>query len=267
MYEMSRSTLMKTAPSVFADGQHESCSSRYTHIPTIHIIEALDTEGWKPVQALQSRARILDRKNHTKHSVRFRHVSHLDAREMGVVPEIILFNSHDGSSSYQIHAGIYRFLCCNGLIIADATLGHQRIRHSGDVVSQVIEGVYSIMEDLPALPEKIERMKSVQLDGQEQIAFAKAAMHVRWDDPEHCGFSPHQVIASRRQEDEGSDLWRTFNRAQENLTRGGLHGRQIGRDGRARRTTTRPVKAPAEDLRINKALWALVEEMAVIKSR
>ena len=224
MYEMTRPELMKKAPSVFAESQHESLSGRYTYIPTIRIIDALDVEGWKPVQALQSKARLADRREHTKHSVRFRHQSQLDPRSTGMVPEIILFNSHDGSSSYQIHAGIYRFLCCNGLIVADATLSHQRIRHSGDVVGQVIEGVYSIMEDLPQLPEKVEAMKAVELDEQEQVAFAKAAMHLRWDDPEHCGFSPQQVIEPRRHEDAAGDLWHTFNRAQENLTRGGLQG-------------------------------------------
>jgi hypothetical protein len=267
MYEMSRADLMRKAPSVFAEEQHESLSDRYTYIPTIRLIEALDVEGWKPVQALQSKARLPDHREHTKHSVRFRHVAQLNHRNSGMVPEIILFNSHDGSSSYQIHAGIYRFLCCNGLIIADATLSHQKIRHSGDVVGQVIEGVYSIVEDLPQLPAKVEAMKAVELDEQEQLAFAKAAMHVRWEEPETCGFSPCQVIEPRRLEDTAGDLWHTFNRAQENLLQGGLHGRRIDKNGRSRRTTTRPVKAPAEDLKINKALWALAEEMAALKRR
>ncbi|EBA7968526.1 DUF945 domain-containing protein, partial [Salmonella enterica] len=32
------------------------------------------------------------------------------------VPEIILLNSHDGSSSYQMVPGLFRFICTNGLV-------------------------------------------------------------------------------------------------------------------------------------------------------
>ncbi|EEF6566847.1 DUF945 domain-containing protein, partial [Salmonella enterica] len=30
--------------------------------------------------------------------------------------EIILLNSHDGSSSYQMVPGLFRFICTNGLV-------------------------------------------------------------------------------------------------------------------------------------------------------
>jgi hypothetical protein len=33
--------------------------------------------------------------------------------------EIILINSHDGASSYQMLAGMFRFVCCNGLVVGE----------------------------------------------------------------------------------------------------------------------------------------------------
>jgi hypothetical protein len=39
-----------------------------------------------------------------------------------VTPEIVLLNAHDGTSAYQFHAGLFRLVCANGLIVSDATL-------------------------------------------------------------------------------------------------------------------------------------------------
>jgi hypothetical protein len=36
------------------------------------------------------------------------------------VPEIILLNSHDGSSSYQMLPGLFRSVCQNGLICGES---------------------------------------------------------------------------------------------------------------------------------------------------
>ena len=49
------------------------------------------------------------------------------------VPEIILLNSHDGSSSYQMIPGMFRFVCTNGMICGQ-TFGEIRVPHKGDVV-------------------------------------------------------------------------------------------------------------------------------------
>ena len=46
------------------------------------------------------------------------------------VPEIILLTSHDGTSSYQILDGIFRYICSNGLICGE--IGNVvKVRHSG----------------------------------------------------------------------------------------------------------------------------------------
>ncbi len=50
---------------------------------------------------------ILGRREYSKHMLRLRREGHINGQE---VPEIILLNSHDGSSSYQIIPGIFGFL-------------------------------------------------------------------------------------------------------------------------------------------------------------
>jgi len=76
-----------------------------------------------------------------------------------------------------------------------------------------------------------------------------------------------QLLAPRRSEDNGNDLWRTFNRIQENALRGGMKARnatdEMGRRGR--RVSTREVKGIDQDVKLNRALWQLAERMAELK--
>jgi hypothetical protein len=62
---------------------------------------------------------------------------------------------------------------------------------------------------------------------------------------------PSQLLAPRRAEDVGSDLWRTLNVVQENLLQGGL----VRRSASNRLTRTRRIRAINEDVRLNSALW------------
>ena len=95
---------MQFVPSVFSGDKHESRSERYTYIPTINIINKLRDEGFQPFFACQSRVRDLGRREYSKHMLRLRREGHINGQE---VPEIILLNSHDGSSSYQMIPGIF----------------------------------------------------------------------------------------------------------------------------------------------------------------
>ena len=52
----------------------------------------------------------------TKHLLRFRHDSMVEGSG-DEIPELILVNSHDGTSSYQLMAGICRTICAHGLIV------------------------------------------------------------------------------------------------------------------------------------------------------
>jgi hypothetical protein len=89
-------------------------------------------------------------------------------------------------------------------------------------------------------------------------AFAAAALELK-DNP---SITPAQLLAPRRPQDRKADLWTTASVVQEHLLRGGDRGRAaIGR-----RTTIRPVRSVGEDLRLNRALWALAERMAELAS-
>lgn len=261
---LSLEQMYKASPSVFASKPWHKKSDKYRFIPTINVVERMIEEGFVPVRASQSRTRIEGKENFTKHMVRFRSLSHI-GNNLTVgdsIPELVLINSHDGASSYQLMAGIFRVVCSNGLIVCSSSFGDIRTRHSGqkDLAEEVIDASYEVIEHMPEVAGQIEKFNAIELQKGEQIAFAKACSIVH---NTAIDYSPEQLLVNRRAEDAADgkgnrSLWKTYNVIQENILRGGISG--LARNGRQRETRT--IKSVHEDIRTNKALWTLTEEMS-----
>jgi hypothetical protein len=103
---LSEDQMRAAAPSVFAEGKHASRSERYTYIPTIEVLRGLRKEGFEPFMVAQGASRTPGKAEFTKHMIRMRHAGQVQARPEA--NEIILINSHDGASSYQMLAGLFR---------------------------------------------------------------------------------------------------------------------------------------------------------------
>lgn len=250
----------RVAPSIFAEAPHESRSQRYAYIPTATVLTELRKEGFQPFMVTQTRTRHEDRRDYTKHMIRLRHASQINA--LGEANEIILLNSHDGTSSYQMLAGMFRFVCSNGLVCGD-TVADVRVPHKGDVAGQVIEGAYQVLHGFDRALESRESMKAITLDEGEAEVFARAALSLKYDDPDKpAPITESQILMPRRFDDRRPDLWMTFNRIQENLTKGGLSGRSAN----GRRQQTRPVQGIDSDVRLNRALWLLADGLRQLKA-
>ena len=253
---LDNSQLFRIAPSIFANEAHESRSARYTYIPTIDVLDGLRKEGFQPFFVAQSRSRIEGKSEFTKHMLRLRHANEIETSEAN---EIILINSHDGTSSYQMLAGCFRFVCQNGMITGDI-IEDVRIRHKGDIVNNVIDAAYTVVNDFDLVHESIDGMKSTLLLPEEQEIFATAALSLKYDENE-APITPNQLLSTRRIADRNPDLWSNFNRVQENIIRGGLRGRTAS----GNRTTTREVKSIDNNVKLNKALWILADGMRQLK--
>jgi hypothetical protein len=255
---LSNDQIAAYAPSVLAETAHESRGERYTFIPTVRVIDGLRQQGFQPFEVRQTRVRNLTKREYTKHMVRMRHSSSIDSK--GEVPEIILLNSHDGSSSYQLLAGVFRFVCSNGLIAGDV-VEDIRVRHSGRVVDDVIEGSFRVLEESQKVISRIGDYKSVSLTLPEQRAFADAAIRLRWGDASPIHYD--RLLTPRRWDDKQEDLWTVFNRVQENLVVGGVPGKTA----KGRRMHTRGVSGVTENVKLNRALWTLADNMSAIKQK
>ena len=258
------------APTVFANDRHSSRSERFQVIPTHELLAGLAKEGFVPVKVQVGGSRDEEKRAFTKHLLRFRRQDDLTgAPKVGDShPEVVLLNAHDGTSSYQLHAGLFRLVCLNGLTVSDQDFGSVKVGHSGKgVLDKVIEGTYRVLDDAVAALEGAQELRGIELNRDEQRIFGEAALRLRFDEETlPRDITGHQVIRPRREADLSNDLWLTFNRAQENLIRGGLNYRHVNQEtNRSTYRDTRPVQSADGDLKLNRALWHLANEFAKLK--
>lgn len=268
--------IRKAAPSIFAEDKHVSRSERYTYIPTAAVLAGLLKEGFLPTEVRQGGSRDEEKRGFTKHMIRLRREPesnnvyrargghHFDFKGE-LFPEVVLVNSHDGTSAYQLYAGLFRLVCTNGLISGEM-FQSVKIAHKGNVVDQVIEGAYTVVDTALAMGEQARQLEGIQLTRDEQTVFGRAALALRFEEPEKAPVQVEQVLRPRRAADNKPDLWTTFNRTQENLIKGGLHGVTVNAETRQRRhVTTRPVNGIEGNRDLNRALHTLATEFAKLK--
>ena len=68
-------------------------------------MRGLQREGFQPFMVAQGASRVEGKADFTKHLIRLRHAGQVQARPEA--NEVILINSHDGASSYQMLAGMF----------------------------------------------------------------------------------------------------------------------------------------------------------------
>lgn len=254
--------IREATPSVFAESKHESRSDRYTYIPTSQIVEHLMGRGFGVFAVNQGGSREEDKRGFTKHMIRFRALGQVI--QVGQTHnEIVLLNSHDGTSSYRLMAGVFRLVCSNGLIVAQSTIEDIRIQHTGNILAEVADGVDRMATQLPRLTDSVRSMEAIELNGGEREAFARAALTTKYG--ENSPIAPVQVLEVRRHEDRPPTLWNTLNTVQESMMNGGQKYRLETERGVQRRRTN-SIHSVDGTTNINRALWQLAEEMKRLKT-
>ena len=261
--------LRRLAPSIFATSAHESRSERFQPIATIEILRGLMEEGFMPVGAKQGNPRDDSKRDFTKHLIRLRRLDEDAKYSVGdTVCEILLKNANDGTSAYDIMAGLFRIRCMNSLVSHSSTIDSVKVRHSGDVGGKVIDGTYRVLKEAEKALVAPADWSGLTMDRDEKQIFAEAAHIARFGDSEgetNTHVKPSQLLSPRRSGDVSSDLWTVYNVCQENCLRGGLRAAFRDEHGRIRRTSSRAVNGIDQDIKLNKALWVLSEKMAELK--
>src|SRR4051794_35431274 len=189
--------LRRLAPSIFAVSPWERMTGRYRMVPTVEVVGLLRDRGFMPVRAEQSRTRIHGKADFTRHLIRFRHAEFLSPLVVGAeIPELVLTNSHDGTSAYRFMAGVFRLVCSNGMVVHSSDHGSISVRHSGGpgFRNRVIDATFQIMDDAPRTMAKIDAWKQIELAPPRREAFAAAALELK----DNRAITPAQLLAPRR---------------------------------------------------------------------
>lgn len=248
---MTLDQVKEVAPSVFATSASPKVSNRYTFVPTVDIVESFVTEGWDISSVKQTGKGV-----YGLHEIKFRNG---ELPKVGdTLVEAVITNSHNGTSTLKISAGLFRLCCANGLTVPTTLSEAFRVRHTGFELDDVKRLTEDFSKRLPLIEGSVNRMMERELTTDEKIDFVKKSAEVRWK----MGSIPatldyEEILNPLREGDNGDSLWQVFNVVQEKWVRGGIQYKSNG----GRKTQLKTLNDILNTNRINTKLWELAEEM------
>lgn len=246
--------LREIAPSIFATEPAGKVSSRYGFVPTVSVVEELGNRGLVPVFAGQTLSRDQDNRPFAKHLLRFR-PQYAPTVVGQAIPEVVLMNSHDGSSGFKLWLGLFRMVCCNGMIISDSVMGQVSVPHRSNAAEIVGDRSIGFLGQVDRVEDSVRRFMDRILTPAEQSSFAEQAAQIRWGTDRPAGLDHNALLLGRRFEDAGDNLWAVLNRIQENVVKGGVNLNRTNRQ-----STTRILRSVGDDARINSQLWEVADQ-------
>ena len=204
-------------PEVFKQTQpKEGVSQRYQMINTESVITDLVNKYSFKLDNIQvSGVRKQENVDKQKHLATLKYTA-LETNEG--VPTVVITNSHNRSSSFQVHTGYIRFACANGLI-AGTNIESMKVQHTAQNWNELLNGFISqYMNNVSLMEEEHNRMKRKSLNDITLRYFLSEAAKIRYDIKDVLDINELNLI--RRPEDIGLDMYKVYNRVQESLVNG-----------------------------------------------
>lgn len=199
---------------------HSSRSKKYSVVETGDVLQRMEAAGftWKKVAEERN---TLKYKGFGTHLICVEHPeitlgnAELD-RELR--PQLYIKNSYHGRSRFEMHLGLFRFFCMNGLILGDR-FKTVKFKHIGLTKEEIVE----IVEEMKRVYKEevapfILALKEVQMTPSQQNEFAEIALKERLaDNPNFLHGEHERLLTCLRPTEAGNSLWEIFQRVQENL--------------------------------------------------
>ena len=275
------SEVIENCPAVMTDIRSPETSKRYGLVNTIEAMNVLSDYGYRPTRATQQPNRLPDRAKYNKHLIAFSHKDELAKTDLESRTEVLLYNSHDGRSSLKLFAGVFRFVCDNGIVAGE---GFKNVmRHSHTTANNFEKLLTQTLDGLPQVSEQVEKLSKTELTVKQILDLAKQAASLRWKELPETEFSfdmkdpekglyytegtIHELARSNRYEDTGYNAWKVFNRIQESILKGGVNIRSITSKHLAEKRIygiqrkAKGITALSENIRINQSLWDMTDAL------
>lgn len=269
---LTNERIQQLAPAVFSDTKADGLSDRYASLNTAQLLPVLADFGYFPMQAAQKKSR-KGEAQHSSHMLSFAKTYHTQDIIGDVRPEIILYNSHDGSSSVRLFAGCFRFICSNGIVAGDGF--QSRMYHNAKAINGFEDMLASTVDSLPLLMERIEKLRSTKLMYSDAVEMARKGVQTRWkmfdetiEDIPFGSYATEKTVRDalvvQRNEDDYMDAFTVFNRIQEAVVRGNAFVRSLSKANTKHGDTgimrkARPISSVSEGIRVNSELWAIAD--------
>jgi hypothetical protein len=214
-------------------------------------MEMFDREGWQ-ISSVKQTGRGL----HAVHELKYRNGQLPKVGD--TVVEAIIRNSHNGSATFSMGAGLFRLVCSNGLTVPTSVAERFSIRHNHFSLDEVRGLADAFSKKLPMIETSVSKMMEKELTEYEKVKFVGEAVKIRWAN----GLIPatiniEDILNPLRDEDKGDDMWRVFNVVQEKMMRGGVSYTSP----RGRKASLKGIKSIVASNNLNTKLWEAAELM------
>lgn len=208
------------------DVKHESRSEKYKVAATKVIAAKFKSLGFVVDSYQEQRVRSHSRRGFQKHMVRLSNPNLLSTTHDDVRLQLLITNSHDGTTPFKMQLGFFRFVCANGLVVGE-TFETIKLRHSGRILEEIDLGIDRMVAQVQKLDESIARLKNKTLTTLEVENFITDALKIRNESAQNV-----DVTVKRPEDADSTNLFQLFNRVQESLVNGGDNYRNA--NGRTR---------------------------------
>ena len=227
-------------------------SPKYSVIQTTKVYELLADYGFREDKYRQSRERNREREAFSKHVSILQREQ--DCDQHGGF-NLLLVNSHNGTSALHLEAGYFRVLCENQLGHGDVGI---KVRHTGDVLGKLeraIPQVLAQMDDFKALQAMLQ---SRTLDSDQCDTLLRKALELRnLPDTQY-----NRVRFGQVNRNEGErNAWMQYNVVQENMVRGGFRIHAEDKDGLCVFRKLRALTSADRLIEANRELTATVRQL------
>jgi len=266
-YRVKNMEELKTyAPAAFATKAADGVTDRYTFIGSEEIVSRIVDLGWELHSAKQNGPNPFSR-----HMVRFTNpnLGWFKTKTDNVMPQIILDNSHNRASGLQLHMGLFRLVCTNGLVVAiPGMYSGIKFRHMGVDKEALKKILDASAEQYKLVGDHVNDMMEVRMSQDQSEEFAVKAiarrephMFINEDGTINmkkltASTNPKEIITPIRGEDRADNLWTVFNVIQERMIKGGYA--RITASGR--NSTVRGLTNAVRNVELNKELWGIAED-------
>jgi hypothetical protein len=269
---LTEAEIAQHAPSVMNEGSPASkVTEKYSFFSTIDIVRDLAKVGWLVygVEQRKVQKQNEERKDVTKHMVVFENPAF--TAEDGIVPQIIMTNSHDGRNSFQFYVGAYNTIKKIGYVVDETYLEHFRLRqlglsdsevsleefrikHQGYELNEVKTVVDKAVTIIPYIYEKINVMRRLMLTDKQKLSFATELIRLRWKITEQK-VNLEEVLRPIREDEAESSLWNVMTTIQEKLVNGGVQYDIMSNRGKPRRQTARALANIDQKIEVKRSVW------------
>jgi len=228
-------------------------SKRYIPIATQQVID-MAKEFDSNVEVIgfnKAKVRKEEKEGFQKHAVmlQFSNAEMLDGTKLNMV----IYNSNDRSSSLKLYTGFLRMVCSNQCVVGDQIAEPISIKHTNlDWQDKVKYSFDTLQETKLRTEEMIDRMLNQYTSYGDMGRYAEQVANMMNNHITGSIVDPLELLVSHRPEDNGKDLWHTYQRIQYNVMNGGIQ-RQIPKqddEGRVKALISKTHKITDDSLKI-----------------